>query len=503
MRIEVELGTTVERNALATPAVIDIEELLATRLLVQGNSGSGKSHLLRRLLEQSAPHVQQLIIDPEGDFMSLSDRYGHIVVEANRSERELEAIALRIREHRASCVLNLDSLEVDMQMKAAAVFLNAFFDAPREFWYPVLVVVDEAQLFAPAAAGEVSDEARRISLGAMTNLMCRGRKRGLAGVIATQRLAKLAKNVAAEASNFLMGRTFLDIDMARAADLLGLDRARAEMFRDLGRGTFVALGPALTRKPIAIKIGPVETAPRAAAPKLMPLPDPSDGEMRDMILAPLEAAAPRAQRRAQPRPEQSTEALLEAASREPDAAATDETREALPSLTAAERDALLQDIASQVMADPEAPYRPEGVLYQDFLVHCRMRRVPAPRPDLDTFRRYLTVARAGTIGDLAENPDWVRAMEVSVEVPEDLRGLYLLFARSAIDAKPCPSDHDAARACGTHSPSRARSRVTMLEQNAFITIRKDMRGNRIIALPDIGRETAPGDPTAPAREEVG
>jgi DNA helicase HerA-like ATPase len=49
----------------------------------------------------------------------------------------------------------------------------------------------------------------------MTNLMCRGRKRGLAGIIATQRLAKLAKNVAAEASNFLMGRTFLDIDMAR------------------------------------------------------------------------------------------------------------------------------------------------------------------------------------------------------------------------------------------------------------------------------------------------
>ncbi|MGZ9909812.1 hypothetical protein ACXYS1_27375, partial [Escherichia coli] len=77
-------------------------------------------------------------------------------------------------------------------------------------WYPALVIVDESQLFAPSAAGEVSDDARRSSLAAMTNLMCRGRKRGLAGVIATQRLAKLAKNVAAEASNFLMGRTFLD-----------------------------------------------------------------------------------------------------------------------------------------------------------------------------------------------------------------------------------------------------------------------------------------------------
>ena len=102
------------------------------------------------------------------------------------------------------------------QMRRAAAFLGGLFEAARDHWYPVLVVVDEAQLFAPAVAGEVPDEARKLSLGAMTNLMCRGRKRGLAGIIATQRLAKLAKNVAAEASNFFMGRTFLDIDSSPA-----------------------------------------------------------------------------------------------------------------------------------------------------------------------------------------------------------------------------------------------------------------------------------------------
>src|SRR5690606_6469695 len=102
-----------------------------------------------------------------------------------------------------------------------------------------------------------------------------------AGVIATQRLAKLAKNVAAEASNFLMGRTFLDIDMARAADLLGMDRHQAEMFRELARGNFITLGPAMARRPLAITIGPVETSARSTSPKLRPLPDaPQDaGEL--------------------------------------------------------------------------------------------------------------------------------------------------------------------------------------------------------------------------------
>ena len=240
MRSDIDLGLTGER-----PALLDLTELLATRLLVQGNSGSGKSHLLRRLLEQSAGLVQQAIIDPEGDFASLADRYGHVVVEADGDDVALQRIAARVRTHRVSVVLSLENLDADGQMRAAAAFLGGLFDADRDHWYPMLVAVDEAQLFAPAAAGEVSDEARRLSLGAMTNLMCRGRKRGLAGIIATQRLAKLAKNVAAEASNFLMGRTFLDIDMARAADLLGLERRQAETFRDLPRGHFVALGLSL------------------------------------------------------------------------------------------------------------------------------------------------------------------------------------------------------------------------------------------------------------------
>ncbi|MFJ5489411.1 helicase HerA domain-containing protein, partial [Hansschlegelia beijingensis] len=256
------VGIDIGARSGGQRAVFDLEELLATRLLVQGNSGSGKSHLLRRLLEQSAPWVQQCVIDPEGDFVTLADEFGHVVIDAASVERELTAIAERVRRHRVSVIFNLEGLDVDRQMRAAAAFLNGLFDADRDNWYPALVVVDEAQLFAPAASSEAEEESRRQSLGAMTNLMCRGRKRGLAGVIATQRLAKLAKNVAAEASNFLMGRTFLDIDMSRAADLLGMERRQAETFRNLDRGQFVALGPAIGRKPERVAIGPVKTEAR-------------------------------------------------------------------------------------------------------------------------------------------------------------------------------------------------------------------------------------------------
>ena len=114
-------GIVIGANPSGAPVRIDIEELLATRLLVQGNSGSGKSHLLRRLLEQSAQLVQQVVIDPEGDFVTLSDRYGHVVVDgAAYDAAEIVRLAARIRTHRASAVLALDGLEAKHAAEASA-----------------------------------------------------------------------------------------------------------------------------------------------------------------------------------------------------------------------------------------------------------------------------------------------------------------------------------------------------------------------------------------------
>ncbi|MDE1158820.1 MAG: ATP-binding protein [Neorhizobium sp.] len=499
MQVGIDMGTVAGGQL----AKLDIEELLATRLLVQGNSGSGKSHLLRRLLEQSAPWVQQVIIDPEGDFVTLADKYGHVVVDGERTEAELIGIANRIRKNRVSCVLTLEGLDLEEQMRAAGTFLNGLFDADRDFWYPVLVVVDEAQMFAPSVGGDVSEDARKLSLGAMTNLMCRGRKRGLAGVIATQRLAKLAKNVAAEASNFLMGRTFLDIDMARAADLLGMDRRQAEMFRDLKRGNFVALGPALSRRPLPIVIGTVETSARSSSPKLMPLPDaPQDVE--DLIFTPdpEEFARPLPPRRAAPQPRPTPDILAELSRAVPAAAAApSEPRIAQPELTPEERDERLNLVLSEILDDPQSGYRTDAVLYQDFLVRARMRRLPGPPMSLSDFRRRAAVARSGIDPETAASEAWTIAMELSSQVSDDLQGVFLMMAKAAILAEPCPSDARIARAYGTHSARRARRLLGYFEEQSLIVVHTDFTGKRIVAFPDLQKETAPGSADAADQDE--
>ena len=479
MTVRVDMGV----DGKGDPISIDLEELLATRLLVQGNSGSGKSHLLRRLLEKSAGQVQQVVIDPEGDFVTLADRYGHVPVEAaDHSERDIARLAGRIREHRASVVLSLEGLEAEGQMRCAAAFLSALFDAPRDHWYPALVVVDEAQLFAPAGGGEVAEEVRRASLSAMTNLMCRGRKRGLAGVIATQRLAKLAKNVAAEASNFLMGRTFLDIDMARAADLLGMERRQAEAIRDLPRGTFLALGPAISRRPLAVAIGEVETRARSMSPKLMPLPDAPSGNFQELLFAPgndpvplLPPAPP------EPRPLPSEALLLAMAAGTPRAAA-------MPAKSEEEATAIIADVLRAIVEDPHSAARSGSVLFQDFTVRCRMAGLPRPPLELAEFTRRLSMARAG-IFDIADD-SWAPALEAARSLPDDMLGPFLLVARAAREGAPCPSDEAIAASYGTASLGRARRLLQYIESRELIVSRVDLSGKRSIAIPRLGWSTA-------------
>lgn len=497
---------------------IDLEELLATRLLVQGNSGSGKSHLLRRLLEECAGRVQQVVIDPEGDFVTLADHYGHVVIDAAAySPREIEALAGRVRQHRASVVLALEELEVEQQIRCAALFLTALFDAPREHWYPALVVVDEAQMFAPAAAGEMNDDTRRLTLSAMTNLMCRGRKRGLAGIVATQRLAKLAKNVAAEASNFLMGRTFLDIDMQRAADLLGMDRRQAERIRDLQRGQFLGLGPAISRRPVAVQIGPVRTAGKNAAQVLLPLPDAPGDEMEALLNDRLAEAAIDQPLRKPPTPPSRPAADLEQALMSvpplpaPDASppqkpATNEPammparpqdpdapsprlRDVNPASNADNAQPGIEDVVREIAASDGATFRTATALFRDFAIRCRQRGIASAHIDIARFRRLFAFEIAGAERLTAPARTQVEAMAGAVD--DDVLAPYLAILVAAANGAPMPDEGELARLYGSSSPSRVRRLLDHLERSGLIVVREDFGGERSIRVPGMAELQPP------------
>src|SRR5690606_21531089 len=106
------------------------------------------------------------------------------------------------------------------------------------------------------------------------------------------------------------------------------------------------------------------------------------------------------------------------------------------------------------------------------------------------------VARAG-IDERSGGEAWTTALSLSETLPGDVQGVFLMVARAATNDAPCPSDATLARAYGSHSPRRARRLLAYFEERGLLVVRTDFHGRRIVAFPDLGRETAPGHPDAP------
>jgi hypothetical protein len=241
---------------------LDLDILIRTRLLVQANSGGGKSWLLRRFAEETFGKVPLIIIDPEGEFATLREKFGFVLVgkggETPADPRSAALLAHKLLELRASAVCDIYELKPQTRHHWVKLFLESLVDAPKKLWRPTIVVVDEAHVYCPEK-GQGESEA----FSAMADLVTRGRKRGFCAVFATQRLAKLSKNVSAEMLNRLVGQTFEDVDQDRAADMLSVPRSeRAKFFEQMkiiDPGYFWALGRAIAKSRILVRVGKVAT----------------------------------------------------------------------------------------------------------------------------------------------------------------------------------------------------------------------------------------------------
>lgn len=250
---------------------ISIPKLLEGRLLIQGVSGAGKSWTLRRLLEQSARMIQHIVVDPEGEFGSLAESFGHLVVDASRLDIDaLLELGARVRAQKISVVLDVSDLPRAGQMRAVTAFLNAIVEAPREHWSTCVVAIDEAHLFAPfGALDDVAPAIRKASIAAVADIMGRGRKRGLVGVLATLRLARLAKSAASDVHNVLIGKNTLDLDIRRAGEMIGWGARKAsDRLPALDAGSFVAVGNAFSHSPVVVTVGGVISKHEGATPEL-------------------------------------------------------------------------------------------------------------------------------------------------------------------------------------------------------------------------------------------
>jgi hypothetical protein len=271
---------------------IDTQKFVDTRALFQASSGGGKSYLLRKIIESIGPMLQQIILDPEGEFITLREKFDFILAgkegDIPLSVKYAETLAHKILETGASAILDLSELKVHDRVSFVGRFIGSMMAAPRSLWHPCMTYLDEAHLFCP-------ENDRAESASAVIDLCCRGRKRGFGVGLATQRIQKLHKDATAECQNKLIGLTAQDIDRARAGKELGFNRAEdVRQLRELKPGEFFAFGPAISNEVVKFKVAPVITTHLQAGSRII-VPPPTPTAIKN-ILAQLDGIPEEAER---------------------------------------------------------------------------------------------------------------------------------------------------------------------------------------------------------------
>lgn len=181
------------------------EETVTETFVVLGKRGSGKTTTARviteELLERQLPVV---VLDPTGVWWGLrtsadgkAPGYPAVIFGGDHADVPLEEtagalVAGVIVDERLPAVIDLSLLSKSAARRFAIDFLETLYRRNRD---PLHIVIDEADLFAPQ---RLPQGAERL-LGAMDDLVRRGRVRGLGVTLITQRPAVLNKDVLTQA----------------------------------------------------------------------------------------------------------------------------------------------------------------------------------------------------------------------------------------------------------------------------------------------------------------
>jgi hypothetical protein len=191
-------------------------EAVTETFAVLAKRGAGKTYtakvLIEEMLEAQLPVV---VVDPIGAWWGLragadgkpGGGYEVAVLGGDRGDIPLEPgagglVADLVVDERLSAVLDLSAFSKTERRDFVRYFLERLYQRNRD---PLHVVLEEADLFAPE--GTLKKAGDEFMLGAVYDLVRRGRSRGLGCTMITQRSASISKEVLTQAEILIALRT--------------------------------------------------------------------------------------------------------------------------------------------------------------------------------------------------------------------------------------------------------------------------------------------------------
>ncbi len=192
-------------------------EIVTETIAILAKRGAGKSYTASVLVEEMLEaRLQVVVVDPMGTWYGLrspneeSSRptsYPIAILGGEHGDVPLEPtggqlVADLVVDERLSAVLDLSQFSKNEWRRFVADFVAKLYQRNREAMH---VVLEEADLFAPE--GKLKRAGDEQMLGAVYDLVRRGRGRGIGSTLITQRSASISKEVLTQAEILIALRT--------------------------------------------------------------------------------------------------------------------------------------------------------------------------------------------------------------------------------------------------------------------------------------------------------
>jgi len=280
-----EIGKALETGE---PLFLNVKDVVASRTYIASETRFGKSHTARKIIEECFGHVGIIIIDPEGEYTSLREKYPFIIIgrdvpieveTATLQAQTAEFMAQQVLETGSSVIIDLSvTADVESGKDYVDAFLRRFFHLQTVMKKPYLVLVEEAEDFGPEAGSPGTRTCLEISI----TLARRGGKRGIGIIFVGHRPAWISKGILSQCPNKAVGR-IEQPDMKALEDVARVPRSIVEKLvpKTGEEGETVYSGPDVgvfyftgdwVQKSAFIKVGPVQTTELGTSPEIIPCP---------------------------------------------------------------------------------------------------------------------------------------------------------------------------------------------------------------------------------------
>lgn len=266
---------------------VDADQIIMGRTLLASLTRYGKSYTNRRLIEQLFGKAGIVIVDLEGEYASLREKFPFLIIgkDVPLQVETAEFLAETTLKENLSVIIDLSLTDDDEAKEYVSAFVKRFMFLETRLRKPYLFVIEEADELCPEKG-----VAKATSLKAIKNVAKKGGKRGVGLIITTHRPAWVSKGVISQCTTLkAIGRIEWksDLDTLKEflqipSEILRRPRGKDDKPIDDGKphidslspGEFFIAGSAVEHDDF-VKVSPVLTTHLGATPNLLP-PTPKE-----------------------------------------------------------------------------------------------------------------------------------------------------------------------------------------------------------------------------------